>query len=342
MSGRGTPGPAVTPSGFFVLRTPLLPFTEVTAWGDGLQAPAVAGDPEALAEAVVTDRLLLRRAARGHRHRRPSSVTPCSSPRRAWRQRSTYGARTRTATGAAPPSGRSSPTSCGPRPGPPRSGSSPGARPGVIGAGTCLRLGGRGRYRRHTRLDMDYLWALAEAVRARSSACAANWTTGRTPASTRPETGCCSPRRGRAGRPVLPARGRGRDTVPDADPRPGAGRRPARHPGRRACRRRHHPRRRRRVHRRARRQPGPGRRRPAAADRSPAGGHLRWRPWAATSAVPASRTGSARRPALSPRSTPTASGCRPSGTGRPRPSWTGSGVPGPVALRAGRPDEAGR
>jgi mycothiol S-conjugate amidase len=38
MSGRGTPGPAAAPSGFFVSRTPLLPFSEVTTWGDGLPA----------------------------------------------------------------------------------------------------------------------------------------------------------------------------------------------------------------------------------------------------------------------------------------------------------------
>src|SRR5207302_798359 len=61
MTGRGTPGPAVTPSGFFVLRTPLLPFTEVTAWGDGLQAPAAAGGPGVLDQAVAADRAQLRR-----------------------------------------------------------------------------------------------------------------------------------------------------------------------------------------------------------------------------------------------------------------------------------------
>ena len=55
MTGRGTPGPAVTPSGFFVLRTPLLPFTEVAAWGDGLQAPAAADDPGVLDQAVAAD-----------------------------------------------------------------------------------------------------------------------------------------------------------------------------------------------------------------------------------------------------------------------------------------------
>jgi len=48
MSGRGMPDPVVIPSGFFVLRTPLLPFAEVTNWGDGLQAPAVVDDPARL------------------------------------------------------------------------------------------------------------------------------------------------------------------------------------------------------------------------------------------------------------------------------------------------------
>src|SRR2546429_5730833 len=59
MSGRGSP--VAAPSGFFVLRTPLLPFAEVTAWGDGLQAPAAAGAPGVLGQAVAADRAQLRR-----------------------------------------------------------------------------------------------------------------------------------------------------------------------------------------------------------------------------------------------------------------------------------------
>ncbi len=39
-----------------------------------------------------------------------------------------------------------------------------GCTTGTIGARTCLRFEGMSRYRRHTRLDMDYLWNLAEAV----------------------------------------------------------------------------------------------------------------------------------------------------------------------------------
>ena len=55
--------PAATPSGFFVLRTPLLPFTAVTAWSDGLQAPAAwrhAGSG-LLDDAVAADQTQLRR-----------------------------------------------------------------------------------------------------------------------------------------------------------------------------------------------------------------------------------------------------------------------------------------
>ena len=53
--------PVAAPSGFFVLRTPLLPFTEVTAWGRGLQAPSAGEDPGVLAEALAADRVQLRR-----------------------------------------------------------------------------------------------------------------------------------------------------------------------------------------------------------------------------------------------------------------------------------------
>jgi len=57
--------------------------------------------------------------------------------------------------------------------------------------------------------------------------------------------------RGQAGI-LLPARGRGHDAVPDADPDPGPGRRATGRPGGRARQRRHHARRRRRIPRRTR------------------------------------------------------------------------------------------
>src|SRR6266540_1315188 len=77
MTERGSAGQQFTPAGFFVLRTPLLPFEEMAAWSEGLEAVGSLGDPRGLEAA-------LERA--------------------------------------------------------------------------------RDRYQRHSRLDMDYLWALAEAV----------------------------------------------------------------------------------------------------------------------------------------------------------------------------------
>ncbi len=61
MSGPGTSHPIAAPSGFFVLRTPLLPFTEVITWGHGLQAPMATDDSGVFDEAVATDRAQLRR-----------------------------------------------------------------------------------------------------------------------------------------------------------------------------------------------------------------------------------------------------------------------------------------
>jgi lantibiotic biosynthesis protein len=163
MSDRGAPEPEVTPSGFFVLRTPLLPFTEVVAWGNALQAPTALDDPGALDEALVTDRAELRR-------RLEDIVTTAefrdalfvASPGLAaavdpWRKepdsdkgRATERSLVSYVMRAA---ARSTPF-----------GLFAGCTTGTTGARTCLRLEGLDRYRRHTRLDMDYLWALAEAV----------------------------------------------------------------------------------------------------------------------------------------------------------------------------------
>src|SRR5919201_2159316 len=60
MTERSMTADAFAPSGFFVLRTPLLPFSEFTAWGDGLQAAAHVDNAERLGDAVARDRLRLR------------------------------------------------------------------------------------------------------------------------------------------------------------------------------------------------------------------------------------------------------------------------------------------
>src|SRR3989304_2548354 len=48
------------PSGFFVLRTPLLPLCELTSWSEGLEAPAARDDLARLPAALAADRTLLR------------------------------------------------------------------------------------------------------------------------------------------------------------------------------------------------------------------------------------------------------------------------------------------
>jgi hypothetical protein len=63
--------PDATPSGFFVLRTPLLPLTAVTAWG----VPADLTKPAA--EATLSSSVVW------NLHRGASALTPTAAPTRA-------------------------------------------------------------------------------------------------------------------------------------------------------------------------------------------------------------------------------------------------------------------
>ncbi|HLL49004.1 MAG TPA: lantibiotic dehydratase, partial [Longimicrobiaceae bacterium] len=63
-TGNGTAQAGFRPAPFFVLRAPLLPFDELEAWAEGLAAPAAAGDPARLEEALAHDRALLRERLR--------------------------------------------------------------------------------------------------------------------------------------------------------------------------------------------------------------------------------------------------------------------------------------
>jgi lantibiotic biosynthesis protein len=152
-----------TPSGFFVLRTPLLPFEEVAAWGEGLEAVGSPGDPRRLHEALERDRTRLR-----HRLRtlvaRPEvrEAIFVASPSLdetldVWQKEpdSKRGRRlepavvayvSRAATRATP------------------FGLFAGCTTGTIDTQTRLHLQARERYQPHSRLDMDYLCALVEAV----------------------------------------------------------------------------------------------------------------------------------------------------------------------------------
>ena len=52
-------------SGFFALRTPLLPFDELLAWSDGLEGASAGDDPAQLEAAIAKDRSRLGQRLRG-------------------------------------------------------------------------------------------------------------------------------------------------------------------------------------------------------------------------------------------------------------------------------------
>ena len=153
------------PSGFFVLRTPLLPFTAVARWSHGLDAPAVADDPAALGEAIAGDRLRLRSrleeivAEPAFREGVFVASPSLEAAIDLWRKDpdSERGRRAEVALTAYLMRAAGRPTPFG---------LFAGCTTGTIGAATSLRLRGSDSFRRQTRLDMDYLWTLARAIEA--------------------------------------------------------------------------------------------------------------------------------------------------------------------------------
>ena len=151
---------------FFVLRTPLLPFDELTAWSQGLESPAAAASaavsdhPERLAAAVAADRERLRgwlRRLVGRPEIREALfvASPSLEEGLAVWLRDPEGKKGRRAeeslvryvqrmAARATPFGLFS-----------------GFSTGVVGTGTRLRLAGLEEYGRRSRLDMDYLFTLA-------------------------------------------------------------------------------------------------------------------------------------------------------------------------------------
>jgi len=172
MTERDRAGQRFAPSGFFVLRTPLLPFEELAAWSEGLEAVGRLGDPRARQEALERDRARLRERLRAL-VARPElrEAIFVASPSLAevldvWQNEpdTRQGRKlepalvsyvSRAATRATP------------------FGLFAGCTTGTIDTQTRLRLPGRERYRPHSRLDMDYLWALAEAVERDPQLCRA-------------------------------------------------------------------------------------------------------------------------------------------------------------------------
>lgn len=152
---------SVSPASFFVLRTPLLPFSVLSEWAAGLAAPSAAAAE--LPAALAADGLLLReRLVALFERPEVREAVFIASPSLdeslgAWRERpeGEHGQKVeRTLVRyLARMAGRPTPF-----------GLFAGCSLGWVGSATDLRIEGLARYGRHTRLDGDYLFALTEAI----------------------------------------------------------------------------------------------------------------------------------------------------------------------------------
>lgn len=158
-----TPVTAFTPSGFFAFRTPLLPFDELLRWSAGLLAPAVDQETAPIEAALHMDHTLLRASLQALLERPAIReaifvaspdlddgvqrwLRDPANPKGAKVERSLVRYLARMTSRATP------------------FGLFAGCSVGQIGAATHLPVPEQGTYQRHTRLDMDYLFALADAL----------------------------------------------------------------------------------------------------------------------------------------------------------------------------------
>jgi lantibiotic biosynthesis protein len=156
----------IVSSGFFALRTPLLPFEEWTRWADALEASTE--EPQHLEGAFASDRMRLRARlveALARPEVRDALFIASPSTDAAFAQwlsapESDYGQKlertlvryfSRMAARATP------------------FGLFSGCSVGRVGPATRLLLEPRSHYRRHTRLDMDYLCKLTQALASEPS-----------------------------------------------------------------------------------------------------------------------------------------------------------------------------
>jgi thiopeptide-type bacteriocin biosynthesis protein len=161
LSGAAPPA-AATPSGCFVMRTPLLPHDVLAASGDALEATAAA-DPSRLADALAADRARLRGrlreiVARPEVREAIFLASPGLEASLGVWERDPEGRRGRQIERAlygyvARMAGRPTPF-----------GLFATVSAGAIGDRTELTLDGPASCRRHTRLGIDYLVALADAI----------------------------------------------------------------------------------------------------------------------------------------------------------------------------------
>ncbi|WP_257448450.1 lantibiotic dehydratase [Archangium lipolyticum] len=151
------------PAGFFVLRTPLLPFDELVRWGEALSGVTALAEPERLGDALAADRALLRArlAALVDRPEVREALFIASPGLEAhlarWREAadSRSGLQVERAlvryvqrmAARATPFGLFS-----------------GSSSGRLGADTRLSLAGHADYQRRTRLDMGLLVVLSESL----------------------------------------------------------------------------------------------------------------------------------------------------------------------------------
>ena len=160
---------AFEPSSLVVLRTPLLPFEEIEAWSAGLEAPGCDGDEAALGEALDRDRALLRGRLQELLDRPEvrealflaSPDLSQSLPQWVREPEGKKGRRAEHGLVRYFLRMASRPTPFG---------LYAGCTAGGLGEETRLALGARSAYRRHSRLDMDYLFALCEELASRPEA----------------------------------------------------------------------------------------------------------------------------------------------------------------------------
>src|SRR5262245_43298522 len=167
---------AMEPAGFFVLRTPLLPLETLTQLSEGLEAPAALDDPTRLRHAWSGDRARLRERLQAL-VRRPVIreaifvaspdlddaigrwLSDPSNPRSEATERAVIKYVARMCSRATP------------------FGLFAGSGVGTLGETTHLAVSPPAACRRHTRLDMDHLVALADSLaRDPSLAAAARYT----------------------------------------------------------------------------------------------------------------------------------------------------------------------
>lgn len=151
----------IVPSGLVVLRTPLLPMEEIESWCAGLRTPGATDDT--LAEALAADRAVLRERLREIIERPEIAealylATPdLTDTLEQWKRDpdSKKGKKTEQALVRYFLRMASRPTPFG---------LFSGCTAGRVGDRTRLSLPPRSAYRRHSRLDMDYLFALCEQL----------------------------------------------------------------------------------------------------------------------------------------------------------------------------------